>query len=63
MGVPSEVRDRYPSIPWRVIVGMRHRLFHGYETLMLDLVCVAASTDVPPLIAELERILAAEDQA
>ncbi|ATU08217.1 HepT-like ribonuclease domain-containing protein [Methanohalophilus portucalensis] len=28
--VPDEIKASYPDIPWRVIVGMRDRLAHGY---------------------------------
>ncbi len=28
--IPADVRDRYPSMPWRMIVATRNRLIHGY---------------------------------
>jgi uncharacterized protein with HEPN domain len=39
---------------------MRHRLIHGYEEISFDLLWRAAIESVPPLIAELERILSPE---
>jgi len=59
--VPPEVRAQRPGVPWRAIVGMRHRLIHGYEEISFDLLWRAAMESVPPLIAELERILSPED--
>ena len=29
-GVSDDVRNNYPQIPWKLIVGMRNRLIHGY---------------------------------
>ena len=28
--VPMNIRERYKNIPWAQIVGLRHRLIHGY---------------------------------
>jgi uncharacterized protein with HEPN domain len=58
--VPQEVRAACPTIPWPVIVGTRHRLIHGYDQVNVDLLWSVVVDDVPFLIAELERILAAE---
>ena len=48
---------RYPSIPWPQVMGMRHRLVHGYDTVDLKVLWDTISDDLPPLIAELERVL------
>ncbi len=56
--VSADTRCRYPRIPWQEIVGMRHRLAHGYDDVDLDIVWQVLTHDLPPLIAELERILA-----
>jgi len=34
--LPIEDQSRYPSIPWKEIVGMRNRLVHGYDAIDLD---------------------------
>ena len=57
-GVSSECRQDYPKIAWKAIAGTRDRLIHGYFDIDLDIVWQIATTDLPPLITELERILA-----
>ena len=56
--VKPEERARYPSIPWPEVIGMRQRLVHGYETVDLQVLWDTITDDLPPLITELERILA-----
>jgi len=34
--VSPERRTRYPSIPWREVIGMRNRLVHGYDSVDFD---------------------------
>jgi len=55
--LPIEDQARYPSIPWREIVGMRNRLVHGYDAVDLDVLWDTVKEDLPELIKELERIL------
>ena len=55
--VTPESQERYPLIPWREVVGMRNRLVHGYDSVDLDVLWDTIEDDLPPLIAELERIL------
>lgn len=57
-GVSSEYRQRHPSIAWKAIAGTRDRLIHGYFDVDLDIVWQIATTDLPPLIANLQRLLA-----
>jgi uncharacterized protein with HEPN domain len=41
----------------RLIIGMRNRLVHGYDIVDYDIVWSTVTQDLPPLIAELEKIL------
>jgi uncharacterized protein with HEPN domain len=52
-----EDQSRYPSIPWKEIVGMRNRLVHGYDAIDLDVLWDTVRIDLPQLIEKLERIL------
>jgi uncharacterized protein with HEPN domain len=58
--VSDRGREQYDSIPWPQIHGLRNRLVHGYETVDLDILWDIIQYDLPPLIAELERILGLE---
>ena len=53
--VSLEGRTRYPSIPWREVIGMRNRLVHGYDSVDLDVLWDPVELDLPPLIDELEK--------
>jgi uncharacterized protein with HEPN domain len=50
-------RDRWANVPWTQIIGMRHRLIHGYDAVDLDVVWQTLRVDLPPLVAALEAIL------
>ena len=55
--VSVEGRNRYPSIPWREVIGMRNRLVHGYDSVDLDVLWDTVELDLPPLITQLEKYL------
>jgi uncharacterized protein with HEPN domain len=48
------------EIPWARIVGMRNRLIHAYFDIDRETVWKTITEDLPPLIAELEKILPSE---
>jgi uncharacterized protein with HEPN domain len=56
--VPAEVRSQFAQIPWPQLVALRNRLIHGYDQVDLDVLWKIVANDLPPLIIELERILA-----
>lgn len=53
----KECYDEFPQIPWQNIVNMRNRLIHAYYDINLDTVWSTVIEDLPPLAAELEKIL------
>lgn len=54
---------RTPSIPWREIVGMRHRLIHGYLQVNLDTVWEVIERDLPALERDLRALVAPRSPA
>ncbi len=56
--VPDSMRQTCPAVPWLQIIGMRNRLVHGYDVIDYDLLWNTITCDLPPLIAQLESILA-----
>ena len=55
--VSAETQAKHPEIRWPGIIGMRHRIAHGYDEINFDIVWEVATVDLPPLIATLEQIL------
>lgn len=55
--VPDEVRGAHPEIPWRLIVGTRDRLIHGYDQVDLDILWNIARHQLPPLVEQLDAVL------
>jgi len=56
--VTERAQQHYAAIPWLQIRGLRNRLVHGYDMVDLDILWDIVRGDLPPLIAEIERILA-----
>lgn len=44
-------------IPWKSIIGMRHRIVHGYATIDDSIIWHTVTDSLPPLITALEKIL------
>jgi len=55
--ISAQTQAKYPAIRWSRIVGMRHRLIHGYDNIDFDILYSTVTEDLPELIAELELIL------
>ncbi len=47
--VPSDIRERYPDVPWKRISSMRDILVHGYYKVDLDVVWTVATEELGPL--------------
>lgn len=61
--ISSEFRAEHPEIPWKKIIGMRHRIFHQYLEIDWDIVWIAATREVPELLRRLEPLVPPEDKA
>ncbi len=59
--VDPAVRERHPEVPWAAAVAMRNRIVHVYESVDVDIVWGTVETDLPDLVASLERILGESD--
>jgi uncharacterized protein with HEPN domain len=52
----EELRAGFPSIPWRLIAGMRDRLIHQYDAVDLEEVWRTVTSDLPTLAEDLEKL-------
>ncbi|HEX6987723.1 MAG TPA: DUF86 domain-containing protein [Planctomycetaceae bacterium] len=55
--LPTEVKNRSPDVPWKLIVGMRNRLIHGYFLIDYDVVWDVVQNEVPALRTKVEQML------
>jgi uncharacterized protein with HEPN domain len=54
--VSPAYQQLHPQLPWRQIIGMRHKVVHDYLHVDYDVVWAVATRDLPPLLPHLERI-------
>ena len=58
--IPVAERNKYPTVQWHAIIGMRNALIHGYDIIDIDRLWDAITNDVPILVRELREIVEAE---
>ncbi len=56
-GLPTELRQNYPAVPWREMARMRDRLIHHYFGVNLDIIWAIATSDLPVIIPKIEAIM------
>ena len=56
--ISAEGQQQWSAIPWVGVVGLRNRLIHGYDAVDLDILWDIIQQDLPPLIDQLQEILA-----
>jgi len=61
-GVPDEVRDKHPDIPWRSMAGMREKLIHHYFGVELDTVWKTVTQDLRTLQPKIKDVLRQESK-
>jgi len=55
--IPEELQQRFKEIPWPQIIGMRHRLIHGYFVVDYDIVWDIVSKELPELKKKIRKML------
>ncbi len=59
--IPPEIELRHPDVPWGEMRGMRNVLVHEYFGVNLAILWHTVEQDLPPVIENLEKILASKD--
>jgi uncharacterized protein with HEPN domain len=54
--VSLEFREAHAAIPWKAIVGMRHKVVHDYLNVDEDILWDTVTNELGPLIAALEGL-------
>ena len=55
--LPESTVEAHLDIPWSAIIGMRHRLVHGYGSIDPLIVWEVVQAAIPTLIPQLEALL------
>ena len=58
--VSDETRAAHLDIPWKAMTGMRNRLVHAYFDVNVEILWVAATVEVPELLARLKVLSGGE---
>ena len=51
----NEFKERHPEVEWKVIIGMRHVVGHGYYQISDEMVWATIQTELLPLREKVER--------
>lgn len=54
--IPDEIRQQYPTVPWKEMAGMRDRLIHFYFGVDFKLVWTTVKERLPQVKSEIKHI-------
>lgn len=52
-----EVREKYPSVPWKDLAGIRDKLVHAYFGVNLEVVWLSVEEGIPETKPDIKHIL------
>ncbi len=55
--VSKDTHAKYPNIPWKKIIGMRHKVVHDYMYVDYDILWDVVSIELPAIIPQLKKTL------
>jgi len=55
--IPQSIRKRHPSLPWRLMAGMRDKLIHEYFGIDLSVLQQTLEIDIPLLKEQIFQII------
>ena len=56
INIESDLKDKYPDLPWKRARGMRNLIVHEYQRIDSEMVYSTIKNDLPPLKEAFEAI-------
>ncbi len=53
--IPDDIRQQYPTVPWRRMAAMRDKLIHEYSGVDLEIVWTVVKEELPPVMPGITR--------
>jgi len=53
----EDIRNDYPHIPWRQMIGLRNRMIHAYFNVNLQIIWEIVKGDIPDLKQKMKQLL------
>ena len=58
--IPSELKDKFPQIPWKKMMSLRNIVAHEYFGIDLRIIWEIASKNLPEVKSRIEQVLKEE---
>lgn len=58
--IPTEIKQKYPDVPWKQMYGLRNYISHEYFGLDLSILWEIIQTNLPVNKEQIKHIIAAE---
>ncbi|PKP57434.1 MAG: hypothetical protein CVT88_08905 [Candidatus Altiarchaeales archaeon HGW-Altiarchaeales-1] len=55
--IPEEIKEKYPEIPWKRMIGLRNIVIHEYFGVDLSIVWEIITLNIPETKANIEKML------
>ena len=55
--IPDSIRERYPSVAWHNIAGLRNRVIHVYFNVDMDIIWDVVQSKLPPLRTQIQQLI------
>jgi uncharacterized protein with HEPN domain len=55
--IPTEIKTRYPGVPWKKMAGMRDKLIHEYFGIDVEILWKVSCEEIKNLKSPMKRIL------
>lgn len=59
--LPDDLRERWPEIPWRQVIGLRNWLIHGYDGIDTEILWDVLGSRTAELVTQLDEMISGEE--